>query len=247
MRLEKLTRPLTLPRIFGVLGVVLLGAAAWFGAADWSAPIRPHPVILVTRLSSTATVARPVSTPVAQSSSSGPDQAATPGASGLVSGLPYVPDNAQSATTPAGPRHLLIPSIGLVETVLTIPVVNGNWDVSQLDTHIGWLSTTGSRPGDALAMAFIGHYTISAARKGALADLWHTQLDDQVIYESGGVDYVYAIKSMQTVGPSEVKKLYVNDGRQILLVTCANWDYLEFRYTNRLIVQAELVRQERSQ
>ena len=77
--------------------------------------------------------------------------------------------------------------------------------------------------------------------------MWHTQLGDEVIYDSGGVDYVYAIKSMQTVAPSEVKKLYVQDGRQILLVTCANWDYLQFRYTNRLIVQASLVRQERDQ
>jgi LPXTG-site transpeptidase (sortase) family protein len=72
-------------------------------------------------------------------------------------------------------------------------------------------------------------------------------MGDAVIYETGGVDYIYAIKSMETVAPSEVQKLYVNDGRQLLLVTCANWDYLAFRYTNRVIVQARLVKQELAQ
>jgi len=171
----------------------------------------------------------------------------TPAASDLVSGLPYAPDDAQPTPTPASLPYLMIPSIGLAESILPIPVINGNWDLSQLETHVGWLSTTGSHPGDTLAMAFIGHYTISAARQGAFANLWHTQLEDQVIYETGGLDYIYEIASMLTIAPSDVKKLYVNDGRQLLLVTCANWDYLQFRYTNRLIVQAELVRQERAQ
>lgn len=247
MRLEKLSRRLTPPGLLGLLGVVLIGAAAWFGVAEQSPPIRPHPVILVTRPSSPAAGPSPMSTLTAPSNPTATDRAATPAASGLVSGLPYVPYNARLTPTPPSPPHLMIPSIGLVEPIVTIPVVNGNWDISQLDTNIGWLSTTGSRPGDTLAMAFIGHYTISAARKGALADLWHTQLEDQVIYESGGMEYVYAIKSMQTIAPSEVKKLYVNDGRRLLLVTCANWDYLQLRYSNRLLVQAQLVRQERPQ
>jgi len=141
----------------------------------------------------------------------------------------------------------MIPSLGLNESIVTIPVVNGDWDISQLGTHIGWLSTTGSHPGDALAMAFIGHYTIAAATKGALGDLWHARPGDLVIYETGGLEYLYTITSMKTVAPSAVGQLYVNDGRQLLLVTCANWDYLEFRYTNRLVVQAQWVRPERTQ
>jgi LPXTG-site transpeptidase (sortase) family protein len=139
---------------------------------------------------------------------------------------------------------MLIPALGIDESILTIPVVDGNWDLSQLDTHIGWLSTTGSRPGDDLAMAFIGHYTVTAARKGALADLWRTHLEDEIIYQSGGVDYVYAIKNKLTIGPNDVEKLFVNDGRQLVLVTCTDWDYLRFKYSDRLIVLAQFLRQE---
>ena len=131
--------------------------------------------------------------------------------------------------------------------MLTIPIVDGNWDLSQLDTHIGWLTTTGRYPGDALSMGFIGHYTVNAAVKGALADLWRTRLGDEIIYRSDGIDYVYAIKSKATVGPKDVTQLYVTDGHQLLLVTCTDWNYLLFKYDDRLIVTSELVRQQSAQ
>jgi len=245
MRLQRLGRRWGLPTILCVLGLLILGAAAWVGAGGPPSPVQRHPVIPLTRLPSLAMVTSTIPpAPSARSTSSVSNQAASPVDAGAVTELPRRPDHTQPAPTPTNPPHLMIPRINLAESILTIPVVNGNWDISQLDTHIGWLSTTGMHPGDALAMAFIGHYTISAGRKGALGDVWHLQPADDVIYESGGVDYIYAIRNIETIAPTEVKKLYVNDGRQLLLVTCANWDYLAFRYTNRVIVQARLVKQE---
>jgi len=246
MRLHRLKRRWGLPGILGILGLVMLGAAAWVGAGGPPSAVQPQPVIPLTHLPSLMAVTSsiPPLAPAARSTLSVSNQAASPVAAGEVTELPRRPDHTQPAPTPTSPPHLMIPSIGLAESILTIPVVNGNWDISQLDTHIGWLSTTGMHPGDALAMAFIGHYTISAGRKGALGDVWHLQPADDVIYESGGVDYIYAIRNIETIAPTEVKKLYVNDGRQLLLVTCANWDDLAFRYTNRVIVQARLVKQE---
>jgi sortase (surface protein transpeptidase) len=220
-----------------VFGVGLVAAAAILAAAPTPAPLQLKPVILSTRLAPTPAATRlSVPTPLAVTS--------TPAAQALVDGAPYSPHETEPTATPTTPPRMLIPSLGLDEAVLTIPIIDGNWDLSQLDTQIGWLSTTGSHPGDALAMDFIGHYTVNAALKGALADLWKTQLEDEITYRSGGVDYVYAIKSKVTVAPNAVSQLYVNDGQQLLLVTCTDWNYLLFKYDDRLIVTANFVRQQ---
>ncbi len=217
-----------------MLGGVLIIVAVLLLATPPPALLRPKPAIVSTRLAAAAVPSLAPGMPSAD---------ATPAAAALVNGAPYQPQAALPTTTPTTPPRMLIPSLGLDESVLTIPIVDGSWDLSQLDTHIGWLSTTGNRPGDTLAMAFIGHYTVTATRKGALADLWQTRLEDEIIYRVGGFDYVYAIKSKVTVRPDDVTQLYVDDGRQLLLVTCTDWNYLLFKYNDRLIVQAELLRQ----
>jgi LPXTG-site transpeptidase (sortase) family protein len=92
-------------------------------------------------------------------------------------------------------------------------------------------------------MAFIGHFTVAGARPGPLADIWDTRPGDEIIYRANGTDFVYAIEGRKTVGPNDVEELYLTDGERLLLVTCTNWDFLNWAYSDRLIVQAALVRQ----
>ena len=130
--------------------------------------------------------------------------------------------------------------------ITALPILNGSWDLGSLGTQVGWLTTTGDRPGGEAAMAFVGHVTVSAAIRGPFADLWKTHLADEIIYRVGGADYIYAVQSKYNAQPDEVKRLYVADGRRLILVTCTDWNYLTRSYSERLIVQAEWVRQEPS-
>src|SRR5690242_9265641 len=59
------------------------------------------------------------------------------------------------AGVPLGAR-LLIPSIKLAADIQTVPIADGLWDLTSLNAQIGWLLTTGDRPGGDLAMAFVG-------------------------------------------------------------------------------------------
>ncbi|MBI3243364.1 MAG: class F sortase [Chloroflexi bacterium] len=141
------------------------------------------------------------------------------------------------------PARLLIPFLGVNEKIVSVPMAGGAWDVSRLGQHIGWLPTTGERPGDDLAMVFIGHVTLSAMERGPLADLWTLPTMTEIIYRSNGADYIYAIDDIAEVGPSEVGRLYVKKSDHVLLVTCTAWNYVTETYDRRLVADAVLVKQ----
>jgi LPXTG-site transpeptidase (sortase) family protein len=141
---------------------------------------------------------------------------------------------------------LIIPSLKIDERIVGVPVTGSGWDISRLGMHVGWLESTGAKPGDDLAMALIGHVTVSAVQTGPFAELHALKPLDEVIYRSSGADYVYAIGSVDEVKPEDVDRLYVNKGDHLLLVTCTDWNYVTETYEGRLIADAVLVKQVRS-
>jgi|SRR3990172_630397 len=145
-----------------------------------------------------------------------------------------------------GPSRLIIPALKVDEKIVGVPIVNDGWDISRLAFHVGWLESTGVRPGDPLAIVLIGHVTVSAAQAGPFAGLHTLKPLDEVIYRSGGVDYVYAIGSVDEVKPEDVDRLYVRKGDHLLLVTCTDWNYTTEKYEGRLIADAVLAKQVRS-
>jgi LPXTG-site transpeptidase (sortase) family protein len=146
------------------------------------------------------------------------------------------------ASAPHALARLLIPELGVDAPITTVPLAEGQWDISRLDAEVGWLERTGERPGADLAMAFIGHVTLSAVERGPFADLWTLKPTAQLIYRAGGMDYLYAILDVFNVKPQDVDRLFVPDGQRLLLVTCANWNYLTETYNARLVAEAVLVK-----
>lgn len=142
--------------------------------------------------------------------------------------------------------RLLIPSLGVDAPTATVPLVDGEWDISRLYAEVGWLEATGDKPGADWAMAFIGHVTLSALERGPFADLWTLKPTMQIIYRVGGMDYLYAVLDIFKVRPQEVSRLFVPDGQRLLLVTCANWNYLTETYNARLVAEAVLVQEQPS-
>ena len=211
-------------RLFQIIAALLIALCLGAACASASKPLAPVVVVTTTPSSGAASSVAPL-LPIASS--------------------PTVTLDPIASATPASdrPARLLIPSLGVDEAIIPIPIREGDWDLSQLDKNIGLLATTGTHPDDSLAMALVGHVNLSAIQRGPFANLWKTRLEDTIIYRAAGTDYVYAIKDKANVQPDEVKRLYVRDSQRLILLTCTDWDYVARTYPQRLIVQAQLVRQ----
>jgi LPXTG-site transpeptidase (sortase) family protein len=148
-----------------------------------------------------------------------------------------VPPTARPAPLP----RLIIPELEVDQPIIPILIKDGAWDMAPLEEQVGWLTTTGERPGDDLAMALAGHINISLGRPGPFLNIVDLKSGDEVVYRRDGVDYVYAVRGTEKVEPDAVQQLYVPDGEQLLLVTCSDWSYFWSRYARRLIVTADLI------
>ncbi len=134
---------------------------------------------------------------------------------------------------------LIIPALDLEEPITRVLVKNGFWDVSNLNAQVGHLQTTGERPGEGLAMTFVGHTTWPAA--GPFAYLYSLQHGEEIIYRWNGYDYVYQIDRMVHVLPTQVGTLYEENGDAIMLATCSGWNPESGQYDTRLVTRAVLV------
>jgi LPXTG-site transpeptidase (sortase) family protein len=136
---------------------------------------------------------------------------------------------------------LVIPLLDVDQPLVTVPVNGQEWDLSTLGTDVGWLQTTGTHPGDDLAMVFIGHVTLPApGGAGPFLNLAELKLGDIVEYRSRDKTYVYQVKTREIVSPDHINRLYVADGNRLLLVTCTGYNPLAREYDLRLVVEAVL-------
>ncbi len=142
--------------------------------------------------------------------------------------------------------ELIIPSLNVAQLVTTVPLENGQWDISNLNADIGHLTSTGTHPGDELAMTFTGHVTVPWSGTGPFADLILLEHGQEIIYRWNGVDYIYQVERIFRAHPSNVDLLYESDGDRINLVTCSGWDFVDREYAERLVTRAVLIREESS-
>jgi LPXTG-site transpeptidase (sortase) family protein len=221
---------------FALIGLVVIAACQSVPATPEATPSATLPTrtaVAPTGASPAPTKTPVALTPVVISQTETPSPTVTPP-------QPATATPTAIATTPPGlPPHLIIPALDLDREVVTVPVRKGNWDLTGLGQNVGWLETTGQKPGDALAMVFAGHVTVTAVQPGPFADLWKLAIDAPVIYRWGGTDYVYTVKYKLSASPNDVRRLYVEDKQALLLVTCSEWDYTAFDYAKRLIVVAQ--------
>ena len=137
--------------------------------------------------------------------------------------------------------YLHIPALGVSQSIVELPLENGRWQVSSLGEQVGRLDGTGTLPGDTLAPVFAGHMTFPASaalETGAFANLQYATYGTEVIYEVNGTETRYTVTEISRVAPSDVERLFLEDGESILLTTCTDWDVDGRLYTNRLLVRA---------
>lgn len=192
-----------------------------FGRA--AEPVAPTPV--------------PTSAP-AQNAAPAPVQNTHP--SGLP--IPQLPP-AQYSEVP----YLFIPRLDLYLPVGTVPIRNGVWDTGDLGDRIGLLPTIGQKPHDQYGMVIGGHVTLSATQAGPFLQLSRLEPGDIAIYRWKGVDYIYVLDRAESVDPSAVESLYVEDGKNLIVITCGTWDQNSRVFAERLLTNFRLVHEGPSQ
>jgi LPXTG-site transpeptidase (sortase) family protein len=146
---------------------------------------------------------------------------------GLVASLPDRP-----AT------RIVIPAIDVDAPVVVIPIRNGTWDVEQITHEVGHLQGTAS-PGDSSNVVLAGHITLTAGGYGPFRGLSQLQPGDEVLVYVGDQEvYVYKVDSVKTVEATDVEVAYPTAEPILTLITCVNWDPVQGRYNDRLVVVA---------
>jgi len=123
-----------------------------------------------------------------------------------------------------------------------VPVVNGEWNLSTLGDQVGQLETTGQAPGTLWPCVIAGHVTNRVMQDGRLPKsgdcTWR-----YASFRLGGTDYTYAVRNKLSAQPKATVSCTLRIAQRLLLVTCDTWDYLNFTYAKRLVIEAELTGQ----
>ncbi len=145
---------------------------------------------------------------------------------------------------PTAPTRLLIPRLDINRPIVSVPLLDGVWDVTDLGGDVGLLASTGQHPGDDLAMVLAGHMTFADGRlleTGAFAELQYATYGTEILVEMGGETAVYQVSEIRRIAPDDVDALYLADGDSILLLTCTDWNDSTGLYANRLLIRASRV------
>jgi sortase A len=86
-----------------------------------------------------------------------------------------------------------------------------------------------------------GHITLSIGGYGPFKGLAQVQPGDEVLVYVGDQEvYVYKVDSVKTVRATDVEVAYPTTEPMLTLITCVNWDPVQGRYNDRLVVVAHL-------
>ncbi|MFB0534169.1 MAG: sortase [Anaerolineae bacterium] len=175
-------------------------------------------------------ISTPAATTSDQGSSSSPGGPAVSQApAGLVASLPDRP-----AT------RIVIPAIDVDAPVVVIPIRNDTWDVKQITHEVGHLQGTAS-PGDNNNVVMAGHITLTTGGYGPFRGVAQLQPGDEILVYIGDKEvYVYTVDSVKTVKATDVEVAYPTTEPILTLITCVNWDPVQGRYNDRLVVVAHL-------
>jgi len=137
-------------------------------------------------------------------------------------------------------RRIVIPAIDVDAPAVVIPIRNGTWDVEQITHEVGHLQGTAS-PGDKSNVVIAGHITLTAGGYGPFRGLAQLQPGDEVLIYVGDQEvYVYKVDSLKTVEATDIEVTYPTTEPILTLITCINWDPVQGRYNDRLVVVARL-------
>lgn len=154
---------------------------------------------------------------------------------------PRAATTASSAVTQKGiATRLVIHKLGLDRPVVLSAVENGTWRVDHLGQAVGHLEGT-ARAGSTSNIVLAGHVTLATGEYGPFAGLGQLTFGDLVTVYEGDAVFNYRVESLQVVGRTSVEVAYPSETGEITLITCTNWNSVEGRYIDRVVVKGHLV------
>jgi LPXTG-site transpeptidase (sortase) family protein len=135
---------------------------------------------------------------------------------------------------------LLIPRLAVETTMIEIPFVGQQWDISRLKDEAAHLEGT-AYPGEPGNVVLAGHITIPDAGWGPFKDLHTLTPGDRVFIEHGAATYVYVVSEVKEVAPTDVQVAYPTADNRLTLITCSGWSDILEDYTHRVVVVAEML------
>jgi len=140
-----------------------------------------------------------------------------------------------------GDLWLEIPKLGLKMSIVGVPKKNEAWDVSWLGSNAGWLAGS-AYPSWAGNSVLTGHVWNADNSAGPFRDLNTLWWGDKVIVHLSGQQYIYEVRSLKEVAPTDVSAMMKHEELPWLtLVSCKGYDKETASYRYRVLVRAVLV------
>jgi type VI secretion system secreted protein VgrG len=140
-----------------------------------------------------------------------------------------------------GNLWLEVPRLNLQMPIVGVPQVDGEWDVSWLGGQAGWLHGS-AFPTWSGNSVLTGHVWNAFNLPGPFHELGTLQYSDKVIVHAWGAEYIYEVRSIKFVLPSNVDAMMKHEDKSwVTLVTCQGYDEATDAYKYRILVRAVLV------
>jgi LPXTG-site transpeptidase (sortase) family protein len=159
-------------------------------------------------------------------------------APGRITDLPPQPADVIYASY--GDLWLEIPSLDVRTEIVGVPASGLGWDVSWLGTAAGYLDGTAfpTWQGNSVITA---HVTLPNGEAGPFVDLKSLRFGDRVVVSAWGLRYIYEVRQVDLLSPSD-REIFRHEERSWLtLVTCYGYDEHEASYRWRVVARAVLV------
>lgn len=142
--------------------------------------------------------------------------------------------------TQAGPRRLSIPALNysIPVPIVELPLINQEWDVSNLGHNIGWLDkTTWFDPAWGNTV-LVGHVQLSNTEPGPFENLDTLVPGDDIYVYEGDLVREFKVTEIFIAGAGETEVTHPTTDPILTLITCTNWIDSRGIFADRLVVKA---------
>ena len=160
-------------------------------------------------------------------------------APGRMTNLPF--QTTQNRYADFGGLRLEIPKLRQNLPVVGVPIIGKGWDLTWLWNKAGYLEGT-AYPGAAGNSVITAHVYLSNGLPGPFVNLSGLRWGDQIILHTGGQRYVYAVRSVARILPSDNTVLHHEEYSWLTLLTCQGYNEDSRTYGYRTVVRAVLMR-----
>ena len=142
-----------------------------------------------------------------------------------------------------GSLWLEVPSLGVQNPIVGVPLRGGEWDISWLYRQAGYLQGT-KYPTQEGNSALTAHVYLPDGTPGPFVNLHTLKWGDQVILHNNDLVYIYEVRQILRIDPKDPSVLQPSDRAWVTLLTCQGFDEASGQYRWRIAVRAVLMKVE---